>query len=84
MYEWFSCMYVCAAHVGNAYGGQKRAMDPRELELQTVINYHVGAGNGTESSGRTVSALAIEPSLQSFPLFFKITVFLPLPISQVP
>ena len=28
--------------------GQKRALDPSELELQVVVSCHVGAGNGTQ------------------------------------
>jgi hypothetical protein len=41
--------------------GQKRVVDPLELELQTAM----GAGNRPESSGRAVSALnygAISPA----------------------
>lgn len=38
----FSCMYVWATHACLV----KRVWDPLELELQMVMNYHVGAGNG--------------------------------------
>ena len=33
---WFACMYACV-----------RVPDPLELELQTVVSYHVDAGNQT-------------------------------------
>lgn len=28
-------------------GGEKRALDPQALDLQTVVNHHVGAGKRT-------------------------------------
>lgn len=40
------CLYVsslCALHVCSAHGGQKRALDPTELDLQMVVSY-MGAG----------------------------------------
>lgn len=36
---------LCAPCVCNAQGGQKRAVDPLELEFQIVASYCVGAGN---------------------------------------
>lgn len=42
------------------------ALDPLELELQTIVGFHVGAGN--QSSARMVSALTTEQALQ--PQFF--------------
>lgn len=37
------CVYV---HCGySAWGGQKRVSHPLKLELQTVVNSHMGAGN---------------------------------------
>lgn len=33
VYGRFACMCVCATHVCSACGGQKRALDPLELEL---------------------------------------------------
>lgn len=37
------CMSV---HIsGNAQGGQKRALDPKELELHIAVNHYVVAGN---------------------------------------
>ena len=44
---------LCIICVANAYGGQKRALDPLELELQTVVGHHVGA----ETAERRASAL---------------------------
>jgi hypothetical protein len=41
----FANMYVCAPHVCSAHGNQKKVSDSLELELQTVVNLHVGAGN---------------------------------------
>jgi hypothetical protein len=38
-------MHVCGLYVYSALGGQKRTLDPLELELRTVVNDHVGAGN---------------------------------------
>jgi hypothetical protein len=46
-----SSVYVCAPH---ARGGQK--MDSLELEFQTVVSCHVGAGTKPESSARAASA----------------------------
>ena len=45
MYGYFACMHVCGLYVYSALGGQKRTLDPLELELRTVVNDHVGAGN---------------------------------------
>ena len=45
----------------DACGGQKRASDPLELELQEVVSCHVGAGN--EPSSAQCVLLTSEPSL---------------------
>lgn len=29
----FACLYICALYVDSVLGGQKKAMDPLELEL---------------------------------------------------
>lgn len=34
--DFFACREVCVSHVCNAPSGQKRALDPPGLELQTV------------------------------------------------
>ena len=48
----FVCMHICvphvclcATHMAGSLGGQKRALDPLELELQMVVSSQVGAGN---------------------------------------
>jgi hypothetical protein len=41
-------MCVCVPHVCPvSRGGQKRALDPQELELQMVVSHHVGVGEQT-------------------------------------
>lgn len=52
-------MYEClSARVSVHYlGGQERASDPLDLELQRVVIYYVGAGYGTCSSERAASSL---------------------------
>lgn len=42
------CLYiVCVLHlcVLGAHGSQRKASDPLEMELQMVVNYHVGTWN---------------------------------------
>lgn len=40
---------VCLHHMcAGTHGGQKRALDPLGLELQTVVSLHAGAGNQTQ------------------------------------
>lgn len=43
----FACMYVCTPHLSGAQGGQNRASDILELELQMVVTYHMSSGNRT-------------------------------------
>lgn len=38
------------SHACSAFGDQKRALGPLELEFQTVVSYCVGAGNQTLGS----------------------------------
>lgn len=45
VYGYFTCKYVCVVHVCSACGVQKTVSDPRELELQMVVGYHVDDGN---------------------------------------
>ena len=47
------CQHTMCMH----YGGQKKALDPLGLELQTVVSYHVGAGNPTQILWKGISAL---------------------------
>ena len=37
------CLHVCIC-VPGAREGEKRALDPLELELYTVVGHHVGTG----------------------------------------
>ena len=53
--ECFACMYICTLYAYRVHRDQKRGSDPLELELQMVVGHHVGAGNQTSSSGRTLS-----------------------------
>jgi hypothetical protein len=41
-------MYVSALHMPAANGGQKRASNPLELELQIVVSHLVGVWNQTQ------------------------------------
>lgn len=52
IYFYFMCMCIVCMCVGapvscNACGFQKKELDPLELELHTVANYHVGVENQT-------------------------------------
>ena len=44
--SWISVYHVCSAH-----RGQERAADPLELELQTVLSYHVALGRSLHPLG---------------------------------
>lgn len=45
---WVFCLHVCwALHACSACENQKRAVDPLELELQTVVSLYVGARTQT-------------------------------------
>ena len=49
---------MCTMRISGAHRGQKRALDPLELELQMVVNCRVGAaGTKLHSSVRVASAL---------------------------
>lgn len=45
LYEYIAYMYISEPTSYSARGGQKRASDPLELELQAVVICYVGAGN---------------------------------------
>lgn len=45
LYECFACMYVCVQCTSMISRGQKRESNALELELQLVVNHHVGAKN---------------------------------------
>ena len=38
-------MCVCATFTHDAHRGQKRALDPLDLDLQMVVSQHVGAAH---------------------------------------
>ena len=58
------CLHdVCVPCAYSALRGQKRAMDPLELEFQVVLNCHVVAGNRTQVLWKG-SLLTTESSLQ--------------------
>lgn len=40
-----ACLYVCILFIFGACGGQKRVLDPLELEFRMVVSHQVGAGN---------------------------------------
>lgn len=40
-----ACTCMCTMCVPSAYGGQKSALDPLQLEFQMVVSKEVGAGN---------------------------------------
>lgn len=40
-----TCMYLTHTQSLRLSPGQKSVMDPLELELQTIVSHHVGAGN---------------------------------------
>lgn len=48
-------MYIMC--VAGAHGGQKKTLDPLELELQMFMNYFVSMRNQTGFSARTTDAL---------------------------
>lgn len=53
----FANMNVFTPGVCSTLWSEKRVSDLLELELETVVTLHVGAGNWTRSFGRAASAL---------------------------
>lgn len=47
---YFACMHICAPCVFSVLGGQKKASDPLELELQTDVSYQVRESNSSSIS----------------------------------
>lgn len=45
MYGCFAHLYTCVLYAHSAYWGQIRVLDPRRLELQTVVSHHVDDRN---------------------------------------
>lgn len=56
------CMYV-----SGALRNQKRVSDSVELELQTVVRYHVHSGNWTCSSAKAASSILDQRAISSSP-----------------
>lgn len=58
-------MYVCVQCAYSVCRGQKRLLDPLELELQMVVSCHVGVGSNLQMgvSGRAAEALKCPPLL---------------------
>lgn len=46
----FVCRFICASHECSTCKGRRRALNPQELDLQTALSCHVGAGNQTLGS----------------------------------
>jgi hypothetical protein len=52
------CLHVVhAPHACSAQGGQKRALDPLELESQLVMGYYVGVASEPRFLGRAANAV---------------------------
>lgn len=49
------CVYMHSMWVPSAHRDQKRAFNPLKLELQMIVNFHVGAGNKTQILWRAAS-----------------------------
>lgn len=45
IFSMLACMFICASHACSVHGGQKKVLDPLEMELKVVVNCHVSAGN---------------------------------------
>lgn len=43
------CMSMRHMLLPGACRGQKIVLDPRELEMQTVVSHHIGTGNGSSA-----------------------------------
>lgn len=56
-----SPMDVCAPHAFSVYGGQKKKLDPLDLELQMVLSHHMGAGNQILVVWKRSQSLTTEP-----------------------
>lgn len=51
---------------------RRGTLDPLEMELETLVSCHVGAGIESYSSGRAASVLTAESSLQPYFIFIII------------
>lgn len=57
MCECFVCISVCTAQMSVDPRDQQRVSDPVGLELQMIVNGHLGAGNPTQVLCKATSAL---------------------------
>ena len=63
-------VYLCTTRVPDAFGGQKRALDPWEMGLPVVVSLHMGAMSQTWVLWKSSQcSLTAEPSQQSHNLF---------------
>lgn len=44
----FACMTVWSFHLADTWGGLKRVLNPLGLELEVILNHHVGTGEKTK------------------------------------
>lgn len=65
----FVSVCLCTICVPGTHEGQRRALDPLELELQTAVSFHAAAGNWTQVLWRVVGALTPELSPAHHPTF---------------
>lgn len=65
MYECFVYVDVSITCMSGAYSGQKRVLDPLELELQMDVSHHMDVGNYTQifctSNRCTIAELPLQP-----------------------
>jgi len=52
-------MYACARYACSTHGGQKRALDFLELEIEMVVKHHVGEVVGAEPKSSAAAANAL-------------------------
>lgn len=72
----FTCMNVCEPHTCHVHGGQKRASDPPELELEMATSHHLGAVNPIRILCKNHSVFSTaESSLQPWLIFEVINAY---------
>lgn len=64
----WTAMYVCAPYTYGEYRGQKRTSDHLELELQTIVSYHVDAKNW--QSNNCWAIISTAPNYYTFKEYF--------------
>lgn len=63
-------MYIYTPNVSSAQGGQKRMLNPLELESQTVVNHHVVLGTEPVRTASALNCWSISPVLQMYRYFY--------------